>query len=260
MIRIVIVLSVVALSIGLSQCTNSNAKAPAGQVIQTYQLRLQEFSRAADALLHSLQQQPPSYWQQAFQKTRLAYKVLELMTDYYFPGTAKAINGPPVTEVEPDEPEKEIEPTGFQVMEEWLFPQPDTTAQEELVAQARILQSLSQRLQNGLASLRLSDSHVMDAIRLHLLRISSMGLAGADNGIAQNSIAEAVVGLQSMGTFLLPYEPQPALVQLLNKAVAFLKTDTSFSTFNRATFLVQFAKPLWHQLKMTTAAWKVVRW
>jgi cytochrome c peroxidase len=205
MIRLVLFFSTAALLTAAVQCTTGHAKEQTMQVKEMYLLQLNDFAKATDTLLFALQQKTPAYWQASFRQARMAYKKLELLADYYYPSTAKAINGPPVTEVEADDLFKEIEPSGFQVMEAHLFPLVDTTAKAELVVQARMLQSLALRLQNGWQSLALSDSHVFDAARLQLLRISSLGLAGADNGIAQNSIAEATVSLKSLGAYLLPY-------------------------------------------------------
>ena len=248
MLRILFLLLPFVFAFSLVQCTNSNASNGVEQVKQHYQLRLHAFKQATDSLFFSLQQSSPLQWQAAFHKARAAYKTIELITDYYYPTTAKAINGPPVVDVEADEPEKEIAPSGFQVMEERLFPEPDTAANEDLLVQARMLQSLALRLQNGFASLELTDSHLFDAARLHLLRLIGMGLSGADNGLAQNSITEAAISLQSLRGFLSPYSPPPAFTTMFTKAVQFLQNDTSFIRFDRAAFMVQYARPVWHQL------------
>lgn len=229
-------------------CTQSDAKEKPEKVKQMYVQRLSNFSKATDSLLYCIQKGQPAQWQPAFSQARLAYKEIEIFADYYFPGTAKAINGPPVKEVEADDPIKEIDPSGFQVMEEILFPQVDTTAREELLVQAKILQSLSKRLQNGLEALELSDSHVFDALRLHLLRTISMGLAGADNGIAQNSIAEAAISLQSFDAYVSLYAPNPAFKQLITASIQHLQQKNSFHDFDRAAFLLQYVRPLWQHL------------
>ncbi|HYO21160.1 MAG TPA: hypothetical protein VER36_02070, partial [Flavisolibacter sp.] len=104
-----------------------------------YVLRLDAFKKATDSLLYCLEKRGANQWQHAFVQARLAYKRIEVFADYYFPSTAKAINGPPVKEVEADDPVKEFAPSGFQVMEEHLFPEVDTTAKQALLLQARIL-------------------------------------------------------------------------------------------------------------------------
>ncbi len=230
------------------QCTTGSAKEPASGAKHIYQRQLQEFARATDSLVMALRQHRAANWRAAFQKARMAYKKAELLADYYYPSTAKAINGPPVNEVEADDPFKIVEPSGFQVMEERLFPAVDTAAQADLLVQARMLQSLALRLLNGLQSLELTESHLFDAARLQLLRISAIGITGADNGIAQNSIAEAAVSLQSLTDYLLPYSPPASFASLVRGAIQFAETQTSFAGFDRATFLVDYIRPLWHEL------------
>lgn len=230
------------------QCTESNAKEKHEQVKRVYVQQLSAFSNAADSLTFHLLYSHPNKWQTAFTQARLAYKRIEIFTDYYYPSTAKAVNGPPVKEVEADDPTKEVDPSGFQVMEESLFPEVDTTAKEELLVQSKILQSLSQRLRNGLESLDLSNTHVFDALRLQLLRLISLGLAGGDNGLAQNSIPEAAVSLQAFEDYVLYYAPDNAFRKTITSAKAFLQNNPSFITFDRARFLVDFARPLWNHL------------
>jgi cytochrome c peroxidase len=228
-------------------CTQP-AVAPHQQVKDLYAQQLIEFANAADTMLNTVEHLDAAQWQPAFTKARFAYKAIELFADYYYPATAKAINGPPVPEVEEDDPGKVFDASGFQVMEEMLFPVCDTAFRQELILQARILQSLSRRLQHSLESLVLSDSHVFDALRLQLLRIVSMGLAGADNGISQNGVAEAVISLQSYNKYLSVYGAGQNLKNGINNAISQLQKDTSFITFNRAGFLTDYIRPLWQQL------------
>lgn len=232
----------------LYRCIGPEAVEKHEQSKRIYRQDLERFAQATDSLVYIIEHDRSVQWQPAFQKARLAYKAIEILTDYYYTTTAKAINGPPVTDVESEDYTNEIAPTGFQVMEEGLFPSVDTAAQEELLVQAKALQSFSQRLQNGLASLHLSDTHVFDALRLQLLRLVTIGLSGADNGIAQNSIPEAVVSLQSFLAHLSPYAPSSTFRKKVEEAIGFLQANPSFVEFNRAAFLVDFAAPLWNNL------------
>ena len=230
------------------QCKQTETTTDSEQVKYIYAQQLTAFCKATDTLLYKLERGHPAQWKLAFNKARLAYKQIEIFVDYYYPSTAKGINGPPVKEVEADDPIKEMDPSGFQVIEENLFPTIDTSAKKALIEQAKIIQSLSRRLQNGFPSLAFSDSHVFDALRLHLLRIISMNLAGGDNGIAQNSVSEAVVSLQSFRTYVALYNPGVLFRTELDKAVNNLQQDTSFADFDRAAFITEYAGPIWNQL------------
>lgn len=249
MLRYLIVLLPFIASVVFIQCNESGAaENKHEQVKQLYSQKLSAFSVATDSLVHAIESTDTLHWKDAFKHARMAYKEIELLADYYFPGTAKAINGPPVKEVEPDDPVKEIAPTGFQVMEESLFPEVDPASKDELLQQAKILQSLAKRLQNGLETLDLTDSHVFDALRLQLLRIITIGLAGADNGIAQNSVAEAAVSLRSFKNYLSFYTPSDSLSKKIDDGITYIAQNNSFNEFDRGEFIIQFIRPLWNSL------------
>ncbi|WP_374164880.1 hypothetical protein [Arcticibacter sp. MXS-1] len=63
--------------------------------------------------------------QNLFKKARLAYKKTEFLTEYYFPLTARAINGAPIPSMEDDDQHRINQPSGFQTIEPYLFPDED---------------------------------------------------------------------------------------------------------------------------------------
>jgi hypothetical protein len=82
--------------------------------------------------------------QEAFKHARLAYKRMEFLLEYYAPSTSEAMNGPALEEV--GEEYKIEQPTGFQVLEEFLFPEVDFSSREAMLAQVKIMRSLCKRL------------------------------------------------------------------------------------------------------------------
>ena len=66
--------------------------------------------------------------QQAFLKGRQLYKKEEWAIEYFFAATAKELNGPPVPEIEAAE-HLLFPPSGFQMMETFLFPFKEKPAQ-----------------------------------------------------------------------------------------------------------------------------------
>src|ERR1700749_929576 len=79
--------------------------------------------------------------QQTFLESRLAYKKFEWAAEYFEPQTAKAVNGPPVQEVEVSgyypgaTGYTFFEPSGLQIIEGLLFPAYDSSHKRELLKQ-----------------------------------------------------------------------------------------------------------------------------
>jgi cytochrome c peroxidase len=233
------------------QCTSKNAL-PADQVAALYKKQLKEWQKACQFLQQQIDQQADASKQQAaFFEARKAYKKLEAFAEYFHPGTAKAINGANVPDVEADAPERITEAMGFQVLEEVLFPAVDMAHQQDALAQAKALVSLAQRLINSAPDLTFTDAHVWDAVRLQLFRMQTIGLSGADSPVAQASVEEAAIALEALHQYLQCYPAaakHTGLQTHFSQAIAFLKQGRSFEDFDRAGFFVQQLNPLARQL------------
>ena len=114
----------------------------------------------------------------AFLQTRQWYKKIEPLTEYFFPTTAKLVNGPPLDEVELTD-NAVNEPSGLQVIEEYLYPF-DSLNRKELVREIRKLNRDLLIIQNQWEVLTVTDAHVFDALRLETYRIITLGISGFD--------------------------------------------------------------------------------
>lgn len=192
--------------------------------------------------------------QQQFLDARKAYKAVEIFAEYYNPSTAKAINGPALDEVEPDNPDYPTPPTGFQVIEELLFPIYDTSLHTALVKEVAALKAAVTRLNMVNESLELTDAHIFDAIRLEIFRMETLGLAGFDTPISFSSITELPFVLKSLQQYLAAYttnktaETWNRLDSLFNAAIAFATANAAFNNFDRAIYLSAYLNPLTKQL------------
>ncbi len=200
--------------------------------------------------------------QRVFLKGRGQYKKIEHLTEYFMPTTTRLVNGPPLDEIEVEE-NTIFEPGGFQVIEEQLFPETDTTQRQNLIQEIKKLRREIKRYAMLWEATTLSDSYMCDAIRLQTFRIITLGISGFDAPVSKNSVAEAAISLKAMQAHLKYYaadNQNPAsfsgLQHRLTKAIHYLQENTDFDSFDRMRFITDFANPLttslWHWQKKQT--------
>ena len=144
--------------------------------------------------------------QVAFRHARERYKRAEVALEYYAPSTARAMNGPPVPEVEETEgPETVLAPSGFQVIEALLFANEGAPAIAALVSETETLRALVTRAQRMMDAQHTTDAHVWDAARLEINRVLVLGLAGFDAPESGDALPEAAAALDGVARTLAPY-------------------------------------------------------
>lgn len=210
-----------------------------------FRARVAELATAIEHLEAGVDGQvPPPELHRRFRAARLAYKRVEWLTEYYFPETARNLNGPPLDEFEEDD-NKVIPPEGFQVVEALLFPTCDTAQRVDLVLHTDVLRANMNRLRWVTASNRLTDAHVLDAVRQELLRIMSLGITGFDSSVALHSLPEARASLEALREVLAVYQDR-TLDQLFRRAEASLTGD--FDSFDRLGFITGYLNPIVREL------------
>ena len=179
----------------------------------------------------------------AFCKSRDHYKKMESLLEFYFPALCKAFNGPVIDKTE-EYDDKVILPTGFQVVEEMLFPFIDTASFDALETQLGILASSVVRLEKLIATAEFSDANIFEALRLEVLRIMSLGISGFDSPVALRSLEEAEAALAGMQEILSCYYHaggdqgrRQALENNVDGAITYLRQHTDFDSFDRAAFI-----------------------
>ena len=191
--------------------------------------------------------------QNQFLKAHSQYKKLEVFSEYYFPEVSKAINGPAIPEFEENDG-KTLDPQGFQVVEEFLFPKYDVKTKAILLNEIGILSANLKRLSRITETNELTDSHVFDAMRLEVFRIITMGITGFDSPIAQKSISEAVASLEGVIQYYRLYvedNPSDGGLKIMEQAKNYLKTNSNFNQFDRAAFILNYGNPLSRKLYKT---------
>jgi cytochrome c peroxidase len=180
---------------------------------------------------------------QSFLKGRKLYKHVEFAVEYFFPNAARNLNGPPLPEIEPEE-HITLEPGGFQVLEESLFPF-DTAAKKAVAREAQKLKSMLYRVKMLWDVKKLRDDQVFDAVRFECFRIITLGISGFDTPLSQAGISEVPQALRSVRDVLQLYDRKDApVLPFIDKALAYASTQSDFDAFDRMGFIKTYINPL----------------
>jgi len=186
---------------------------------------------------------------QVFLTARLLFKKFEWGATYFAADLAERLNGPPVPEIENADlldPSlaRAIDPVGLQVIEELIYPENNASNRQELIDQVAHLVTNTDYLIAYFTDHELADWRILDAAKLEVFRIITLGITGFDNVLSLNSMEESSVSLQSLHDVLSRYVPKKKmapLLQQLDAAIAYLHRHPDFDSFDRAAFITRFA-------------------
>lgn len=180
-----------------------------------------------------------------FVQARFAYKRIEWLVEYHFPVTALKLNGPALPEAEPSEPGEALHPSGFQVLEEKLYDEEAGQLRKEIFFELSTILNRVRHLQAMKDEVELTESNILDALKLHVYRIITKGITGFDSPVAGNSIDELKPSLQSLKAVLTFFESSSKVIKQIDAALAYIKkSGADFNNFNRAVFIVNYLNPL----------------
>ncbi len=187
--------------------------------------------------------------QRQFLEAHESYKKVEMISEYYSPAVSKSINGPAIPEFEEND-KVTVQPEGFQVIEELVFPKYNKANKKELIQELGVLSANLIRLEKVSSSNELTDAHVFDAMRLEVYRIITLGITGFDSPVVLNSLPEALVSLETIEKYYRIYLQNQSVsnskqvLQVLEKGKKYLKANTNFNAFDRAYFINEILNPL----------------
>ncbi|WP_008583971.1 cytochrome-c peroxidase [Niabella soli] len=188
----------------------------------------------------------------AFLKSRLLFKEFEWAAAYFNAELTDRLNGPPVQEIEnvdllDSSMARAIDPMGLQVIEPLIYPRYDAANKEQLISQVRHLLTNTKYLIAYFSDHQLADWRILDAAKLEVFRIITLGITGFDNGLSLNSMEESAVSLKSLQEVLSYYtgkNKKATLLQHLDTAINYLQHHPDFASFNRAVFITRFANKI----------------
>lgn len=198
---------------------------------------LQAIERKADAAV----------LQHSFARGRKHYKKIEWAIEYFYPSSARQINGPALPEIEAEE-HTVTEPGGFQVMEEMLYPQVDTAQRAALMRESVKLKSILVRVKELWAGHLFRDDQVFDALRLELYRMITLGISGFDTPVSLTGITEIPVTLEAVRETAMIYangsECWNNIQRYIEDANRMALAHTDFDAFDRMAFITRHINPL----------------
>ncbi|CAL1521555.1 cytochrome c peroxidase [Chitinophaga sp. MM2321] len=189
---------------------------------------------------------------QAFLKSRLLFKKFEWASEYFTADLTKRLNGPPVQEIENADlldPSlaRAVDPMGLQVIEQFIYPKYDTAGKEELISEIRHLITNTEYLISYFADQPLADWRILDAAKLEVFRIITLGITGFDNSLSLKSMEESSASLKSLRDILCFYinkKKKTSLLQDLNASITYLHHHPDFDSFDRAAFITRFGNKI----------------
>lgn len=188
---------------------------------------------------------------------RLQYKRIEFYLEFYYPEFVKShINGAPLLHTEVEGTNVNVlTPEGLQIIDELAFGEEAFTERANIFGLARKLVSNYTLLYSRLTQEDSPDFLEIEAIRLELVRIFSMGVTGFDTPGSVNALPEAAASLQGMQEYFnIAYQhttQKQRYIQsnkLFVNAIGYVKQQTDFNTFDRLTFLTAYIDPLYKEL------------
>ena len=183
-----------------------------------------------------------------FKVCRLQYKKTEWAVEYFLPETARGINGPALDEIEIEE-NKFFPPNGFQVIEELLTS--EESDKKQMLQEIDVLLSNIRQSISHFTAITLSDDYVMDALRMEVYRVITLGITGFDSPILNYSIVEArrsLIGIPGLIVLLENAQIDQSLLKILTdsvqKASDYCVANDDFNSFNRAVFIKSYLNPI----------------
>lgn len=216
---------------------HQKVKAYYGKELSALVTRLEEFKVLSENA-------PKERLQEAFVECRSHYKHIEFIVEYFFRETAVKVNGPNLLEAVASMPKMPLYPSGFQVVEEFVYTQ-ERLDRDGLLDEIDGLKEGVHKLTQLESAVLLDDANLMYALKLNIYRLITKGITGFDSPVSLNSMEEAKFTLQAFDEVVGYLENANDLSILTKQSIVYLENYTgSFDSFNRADFIKVYLNPL----------------
>ncbi len=223
----------------------------------------QWFEKQQDSLITELgvldslniSNQSIAYLKQQFLKTRLRYKKVEPLVEYYFQGMSKRINGPALPDIKTDD-NQVFPPHGFQVLEQILFSTLNDSTRKLFSQEIKVLQTDLRFIKTNIVAQKILPRHVNEMLQHEIIRIGVLGIAGLDAPLSKWSLQESFAALDGVESILYEYTTAETaankitnlLKKQFNSAQIYLNGNHNFDQFDRMFFLQNHLMPLSNSL------------
>jgi len=213
------------------------------------------FFKQTDSLLSKLtlldsmagQKQPVAELQALFAESRFTYKKTESITEYYFQGLTKRINGAPLPDIKTEDGQV-WPPHGFQVIEQLLYSGYHDSLVNDLSNEIKLLQTDLRFTKANMQHNSVLPQHVTEILQHQLIRIAALGISGFDAAMSLLSLPETAHSLLGLKEVYIAYYGEVSLNEKLNTSIVstinYLNKNDNFDNFNRLEFLSVYLMPL----------------
>lgn len=177
-----------------------------------------------------------------FLNSRLSYKKIEAIAEYYFQGLTRRINGPALPDVKTEDGVV-WPPHGFQVIEQILFSDYQDSSAPVLIQEINLLKTDLQFTVSNLKEQTITQDHLQELIQHQLIRIAAMGITGFDTPLSQYALPETVSSINGLEIIFRKYSPGKRF-NLFGTISHYLRANNDFEKFNRMVFLTEYLMPL----------------
>ncbi|WP_282148223.1 cytochrome-c peroxidase [Algibacter lectus] len=203
-----------------------------------------------------------------FALSRVAFKKAEPYASYLNPEVGHRANGPALP-IYKEDTGKIIKPVGYQKIEESVFDNETSEAdfKQELYVQKGMLSNLKKAIDKR----DLNPQRFFIATHQQLLRIVSLAISGFDTPVSHLGIDETIVSLESLQTVykatiqnsikLKNEKLDSDFNANIEKAIAFIKKNQDFDTFDRFTFTRDYMNRItrnWVDIRKSSALWEPI--
>ena len=203
-----------------------------------------------------------------FALSRVAFKKAEPYASYLNPEVGHRANGPALP-IYKEDTGKIIKPVGYQKIEESVFDNETSEAdfKQELYVQKGMLSNLKKAIDKR----NLNPQRFFIATHQQLLRIVSLAISGFDTPVSHLGIDETIVSLESLQTVykatiqnsikLKNEKLDSDFNANIEKAIAFIKKNQDFDTFDRFTFTRDYMNRItrnWVDIRKSSALWEPI--
>jgi cytochrome c peroxidase len=225
--------------------------------LEKMELSIRELSELSKSLKEG--QGTTEQLQSHFLNTRLQFKRLEFLLDYFDPFlVVKSINGAPLPKLEPNIPEiNVIQPNGLQRLDELIFSENPKAEVEDIIHLSTKLEKVFEQTKAYQLRKQFQHRYVFEALRYGVIRLYTLGLTGFDTPGSVHAIPDAIAATKSMQESFQIYQNITPAAQieaweninnLFKNSLTYLENNNDFDTFDRLFFLKTYTNPLYAAL------------
>jgi cytochrome c peroxidase len=130
------------------------------------------------------------------------------------------------------------------LIESLLFPHYDTSRKQELLDLLNRMHGVAGQYRRRFDHIGLLRGQVIDAAKLEVFRVLTLGIAGFDTPLTPNSIVESAAALEGVSEALVSYKGVDSLSADFVAAQAYLSAHPDFNDFDRAFFITRYGNRL----------------